>query len=210
MAKQGAEAEGHEDKTATRVVGVVGRNGAGKDAVVDYLCDRCGAVKLSAGGLVRDLVEEEGLAPTRDNLHDVSMRVTLREGRDAIARRLIGVIEGHHWRAVAVSGVRSPYDAQAFQLYFGDAFRLVHVRVGDPRLRYDRLQRREAERDPESWARFRAQERQEEAHFEISRTIVLADVTIDNRSSKRQLYRNLEASEVRAWFCARTAGKAER
>ena len=210
MAKQGAEAEGHEDKTATRVVGVVGRNGAGKDAVVDYLCDRCGAVKLSAGGLVRDLAEEEGLAPTRDNLHDVSMRVTLREGRDAIARRLIGVIEAHDWRAVAVSGVRSPYDAQAFQLYFGDAFRLVHVRVGDPQLRYGRLQQRDAERDPESWARFRAQERQQEAHFEISRTISLADATIDNRSSERQLYRNIEASPIYVWICSRNGSRADR
>ena len=28
----------------TKCVGVAGRNGAGKDAVVDYLAERCGAV----------------------------------------------------------------------------------------------------------------------------------------------------------------------
>jgi dephospho-CoA kinase len=194
----------------TRCLGVAGRNGAGKDALVDYLAERCGVVKLSAGALIREMAAERDLAPTRENLHDVSVSVTLREGRDAIARRLIAVVEDHQWAAVAVSGVRSPYDAQAFQLYFGDAFRLVHVRVGDARLRFERLRQREDERDPQNWERFCAQEHLEEAHFEISRTLRLADVTIDNHDDRRQLHRNIAASPIMEWICSPTHEGADR
>jgi len=185
----------------TNVVGVVGRNGAGKDAVVDYLHDRCGVVKLSAGDLVRAIAEQEQLEPTRANLHAVSLQIMQREGQDIFARRLIASIEDHDWQAVAVSGVRSPHDAGAFKVYYGDNFRLVHVRVGDSERRFQRLQGREASRDPESWAAFREQERREEEHFQISNTIALADVTIDNHGTKADLHRRIEASPIWGWIC---------
>jgi dephospho-CoA kinase len=185
----------------TKVVGVVGRNGAGKDAVADYLHDACGVVKLSAGDLVRDMAARKHLEPTRANLHAVSLQTMQREGRDVFARRLIADIEDHGWAAVAVSGVRSPHDAGAFKDYYGDSFRLVHVRVGDPGLRFQRLREREASRDPESRATFREQERQEEKHFQISRTIALADVTIDNHGSRADLHRRIEASPIWEWIC---------
>ena len=187
--------------TPTRVVGLVGRNGAGKDAVVDYLHARCGVVKLSAGDLVRDIAEREQMEPTRANLHAVSLRVMRLEGQDVFARRLIAEIEEHDWRAVAVSGVRSPHDAGAFKVYYGDNFRLVHVRVGDPERRFQRLQGREASRDPESRAAFREQEREEESHFQIGSTIALADVTIDNHGTVADLHRRIEASPIWEWIC---------
>lgn len=185
-----------------KVVGVVGRNGAGKDAVVDYLHERCGVVKLSAGDLVRDIAAREQMEPTRANLHAVSLQIMQREGQDIFARRLIARIEDHDWEAVAVSGVRSPHDAGAFKVYYGGNFRLVHVRVGDAELRFQRLQGREASRDPASWADFREQERKEEAHFQISNTIALADVTIDNHGTKTDLHRRIEASPIWEWICA--------
>ena len=184
-----------------KVVGVVGRNGAGKDAVVDYLHERCDVVKLSAGDLVRDIAAREQMEPTRANLHALSLQIMQREGQDVFARRLIARIENHDWEAVAVSGVRSPPDAGTFKVYYGGNFRLVHVRVGDPELRFQRLQEREASRDPASWAAFREQERREEEHFKISNTIALADVTIDNHGTKADLRRRIEASPIWGWIC---------
>jgi Ni2+-binding GTPase involved in maturation of urease and hydrogenase len=42
-----------------KVIGVVGRNGSGKDELLNYLHDRCGIKVLSMGDVVRDIAKSE-------------------------------------------------------------------------------------------------------------------------------------------------------
>ena len=50
------------------VIGIVGKQNAGKDVLADYLCQEHGFKKLSTGDIVRDLAEREGVARTRNKL----------------------------------------------------------------------------------------------------------------------------------------------
>jgi dephospho-CoA kinase len=78
-----------------KVFGVTGRNGSGKDEVVDYLRERCGIVGLSAGDILREIAATEQISPTRENLHALAKKVMWEKGRDYVARRLIRLIEVH-------------------------------------------------------------------------------------------------------------------
>ena len=42
-----------------KIVGVAGRNGSGKDEVINYLHERCGIVTISAGDIVREIAALE-------------------------------------------------------------------------------------------------------------------------------------------------------
>lgn len=184
-----------------RILGVAGRNGSGKDEVVNFLHARCGVAAVSAGDVVRDIAAREKISPTRENLHAVSQRYMEKEGSDFVARRLIRLIETRAWEAVGVSGVRSPDDVAAFRSRFGAGFQLAYVRVGDPTLRFRRLRERREERDPHNLEEFLEQERDEEAQFGIGRVINEADVIISNDAGLSALHRHIERSSIWHWLC---------
>jgi dephospho-CoA kinase len=56
-------------------------------------------------------------------------------------------------------------------------------------------------RNPGRDERHANQRLKEEKHFQISRTIALADVTIDNHGSRADLHRRIEASPIWEWMC---------
>ena len=103
---------------------------------------------------------------------------------------------------MSVTGVRSPQDAAAFRTHFGDDFRLVWVRVGNPELRFERVRRRSETRDPKTWEAFIEQEKEEEAIFKISKAVDRADFTIENSGSLTQLYQQIKDSPLWDWVCA--------
>jgi len=184
-----------------KVIGVVGRNGSGKDEVLNHLQEQCGIAVVSSGDVVRDIAEKEDIYPTRENLHDISLRYMRERGNDFVARKLIEKIERNDWPAVGVSGVRSPHDVEAFRGHFGDRFRLVAVRVWNPRLRFGRIRSRGSTRDPRTWDAFSEQEQAEEHHFQVSRTLQEAEITIDNSGAMSQLHQKIEASPIWNWIC---------
>jgi dephospho-CoA kinase len=184
-----------------KILGVTGRNGSGKDEVLNYLHDRCHLAVLSAGDQVRKIAREEDVPTDRENLHAISMKYMKARGKDFFARRLIDIIEANKWAAVGISGVRTPCDVEAFRRHFGNNFRLVYVRVGNPELRFQRLRKRKEARDPKTRTAFIEQERAEEKRFNISRTFNQADFTITNDGTINQLHRNIEKSPIWGWIC---------
>lgn len=57
-----------------KVLGIVGRNGAGKDSVLDFLKQQCGIAAVSSGDIVRDLARRENIKPTRNNLQQLAQK----------------------------------------------------------------------------------------------------------------------------------------
>lgn len=165
------------------IIGAMGRNGSGKDALIDYLCQRCDMHKLSVGDIVRQIAEEEGIEPTRENLHEISQRYMAENGDSYFMHRVADRIESNGWKAVGVSGIRTPDDVRVARERFGDDLLLVHVRVDDPRVRYERLLARDQPRDRESFDDFYEQEREEEEQFQGGEALDEADVAINNSRS---------------------------
>ena len=134
-----------------KVVGAVGLNGSGKDALIQYLGDRCGLTVLSLGDVARELAHLEGVTSSRDKLHEVSLKYIERYGEDFFVKVLIEEIDGKVMEKVGVTGIRTPTDVATLRQHFGADFLLIHVKVDNPKLRFERLQQRgEARDDPQN------------------------------------------------------------
>jgi len=152
---------------------------------------------LSMGDLVRDMAAQRGTRPTRPDLHEVSQQAIEQHGADFFAKKLIAQIEEESWDAVGVTGIRTPADARTFREHFGDDFILVHVQVGDPLTRFERVRGRDEARDPQSYARFLRQDQEENEMFHIQEAAEMADITINNAGSLDAFYREIEKQLVK-------------
>jgi dephospho-CoA kinase len=178
------------------VIGAVGFNGSGKDALIEYLEEEHGIPMFSMGDLVRAMAAERGVRPTRSNLHEISQQVMGHYGADVFAKKLIARFGERSWDAVGITGIRTPADVRAFRDNFGGDFVLVHVRVSDSRTRFERVQRRDETRDPENYARFLRQDQEEKELFHIEEAIQQADITIDNDGALEAFHRKIERQVV--------------
>lgn len=180
-----------------KVVGVVGRNGSGKDELLEYLNEHCDLTILSAGDVARQIAEKEGLPATRENLHQISQDYIDRYGEEFFMERLVDQMQ-EEWNAVGISGIRTPADARVLREEFGDDFLLVHVQVGDTAKRFERVCERGKERDPQSYEAFLRQDQEEIDSFDLDETIRRADLTIENDASLEAFYRRIRESIMKA------------
>jgi dephospho-CoA kinase len=174
------------------VIGVVGRAGAGKDEVAEYLHRRCDGRHFTVGDVVREMADKRGVEKSRENLHAITEQVYEREGEDYFIEEIIERIEAADTRLATVAGIRSPRDASVLREHFGDRFHLVAVRVDDPHLRFERTRDRDDPRDPETFEAFKQQDQEEEELFDIGTTIDQADLTLRNDSSLEDLHQLIE------------------
>lgn len=171
-----------------RIIGAVGKNGSGKDEVLRYLRDRYSVPFVATGDIVRALAAEAGLAPTRENLGTISARVFANQGPGAFVRLAAQEIERNGWPIAGISGVRSADDVRILKAAYSREFVLVHVSVGDDRIRFARMRARAEPRDPSDIERFRELDRREEAQFQLSEAVALADHEIRNDGTLADLH----------------------
>ncbi|HYD34776.1 MAG TPA: NUDIX domain-containing protein [Vitreimonas sp.] len=175
-----------------KIIGLVGKNGAGKDTVVNYLRDRYGYQTLNISDLVRALATKENLALTRENLHAVSARYLSQHGGSYFSDQAVITMVQAGWQRVAVSGIRTVSNVATFREYFGREFYLINVVVSDDKIRFQRLLKRRERKDPQTWAEFIKQETAEEKLFQISQTEQAAQLTLFNDGSLKQLFSQLD------------------
>ena len=175
-----------------KIVGTVGRIGSGKDTVVEYLRRRCGIPVYSIGDMVRAAAKEEGIEISRESLQGVVRREMEKYGKDIFARRLVRRIDEDKPDSAAISGIRSPHDAEILRGRLGRKFLLVHVETKDPEIRFRRLKKRREPRDPDDFEDFLVHDWREEELFHIGETLQTADITIFNEGSLKQLHRQIE------------------
>lgn len=173
-------------------VGVIGRNGSGKDSLVDHLHRRWGVPKMSIGDIARDIARERNVEPSREELHAISMACSERHGADFFARRAVQRLAERSWKAVVVSGIRSPADVRTFRDHFGRDFILVRVEVSDIRERFERLRRRRAPGDPRTFQEFMDQEKAEKDRFHLDAALRRADFAILNDGSLDDFHERIE------------------
>lgn len=174
------------------VIGIVGENASGKDELARYMKETHGGEVISTGEIVRELAKNENIEPTREKLHELSKRYMEEEGRDFIARKVIEAIKDSDAETVAVSGVRTPEDAQTLREHFDGDFVLAHTDVSLPYARFERSQERQSERDPDSFDEFQRQDRREQKLFNLGRTIKMADVRVNNDGTLDAFHEQIE------------------
>ncbi|MFO7765606.1 MAG: AAA family ATPase [Pelovirga sp.] len=183
-----------------KLIGTVGRIGAGKDTVINYLHRRCGLPIYSLGDMVRDAARKEQLELNRENLQEIAQLHIEQYGEDIFIRRLIDKLTEEAPAGAGISGIRKPLEAETFRNQYGMEFILVHVRVKDPEIRFRRIRQRHAPRDPEELEEFLIHDQREEDMFQISKTIGMADEVLSNDSSLEDLHHQVEKNIIEPYL----------
>jgi len=175
-----------------KVIGVLGRNGSGKDALLRYLAQRCGLTVLSLGDAARELAHLEEMPPSRPHLQEVSQKYLDKYGEDFFIKIILKEIDQKSLEKVGISGIRTQTDVDGLRHHFGANFLLVHVQVNDPHLRFERLRQRGEARDPQTYEEFQAQEKSEKDLFDVEAASRRADVTLSNDGSLEDFHREID------------------
>lgn len=176
------------------VIGITGRNGAGKDTVGRYLKKMYGVSMFSAGDVVRDIVREKNLDASREHLHRVSSDYLQEHGRDALMKILLKKAQRQQLERVSFVGIRSPEEVEYLRDRLKSYFLLIAVVVDDIHVRYQRTQTRREERDQLTLGEFQRQDCNEQNLYHVENTIALADVRVNNDDGLSYLYEQLDAT----------------
>ncbi|MDM7998685.1 MAG: AAA family ATPase [Dehalococcoidia bacterium] len=175
-----------------RVIGVIGQNGSGKDEVLKYLKEKHGVPFLSTGDMVREIAAREGRSSDRATLQEISDRYFRQYGQACFVKMAAEKIRANGWPVTGISGVRSPDDVTALRETLGKSFVLIEVFVSDPRVRFDRMRKRAAARDTDSFERFLQQDQDEERIFHVGEAARMADYSLCNDGRLDDLHRAIE------------------
>lgn len=175
-----------------RIIGVVGKNGSGKDEVLKYLRTRYSIPFLATGDIVREIAAKEGLELTRENLKSVSEKYFRDMGEGCFVKLAAEKIRANGWQTAGISGIRSITDVKILRETLGDDFILIDVYVSDPHQRYNRMVNRAEERDPKSYEQFIRQDEAEEELFHVQDAEEQADYRLSNDGTLSDIHKAIE------------------
>ncbi len=179
------------------VLGLTGRNGAGKGAVAQVLRERYGFKYMSLSDTIRAHLKEQGIAESREALISAGNEMRRSGGPGTLGERAIAYMQREagpcvHW---VVDSIRSPAEVAALRAH--PSFRLIDIRAGE-RQRFERLIARGRMGDAQTFAEFREHEMRELESADASAqqllaTAALADLVVNNEAGLEQLQAETDA-----------------
>jgi len=126
------------------LIGLTGRNAAGKGEVARYL-QKKSFYYYSLSDVIRDEIRSRGLEPTRDLLIKVGNELRQRHGAKILAERVLARIEDDmHY---VIDSIRNPAEVDAFRA--AKHFKLIRIEA-PPEVRFQRIFKRQRESDPKT------------------------------------------------------------
>lgn len=170
------------------IIGVSGRNGAGKGAVVEFLGERSFYV-FSLSDVVRDELKRQGVEETRERMIEAGRELRERGGPGALAEGLISQLLPD--RNYVIDSIRHPAEVEALRR-FSPEFRLVWVDASETR-RFERMRQRGRPGDPTEIEALRALEARELTNSDVAGQQLLAveelaDFVVPNEASFEELH----------------------
>ena len=168
------------------IIGLTGRNAAGKGEVANFLKSKS-FTYYSLSDVIREEVDRQNLALTRDNLVSMGNRLRAQHGPGYLAERILEKIgqDAHY----VVDSFRHPLEVEVFRRR-GD-FHLLLVEAA-PEVRFQRLKLRGREKDPQTLQEFtQLEEREYQATESFGQHLQacegLADLRLANNGSVEDL-----------------------
>ncbi|MCA9358016.1 AAA family ATPase [Candidatus Kaiserbacteria bacterium] len=165
------------------LVGITGSFGAGKGFVANYLVQKKSFKHYSARALITEVIAERGLPINRDTMTEVANDLRAKGGPTYIFERLVAKAKAEGGDAV-VESIRAVAEAT----YMKEQGGIVLGIDADPKLRFERIQKRGSETDKVTFTEWLAQE-EREMHSDdptkqnIAGVMQIADVVIKNNGS---------------------------
>ncbi len=172
------------------LIGLTGRNAAGKGEVAEYLKKKS-FYYHSLSDAIRDEIRERGLEPTRERLIQVGNELRTQYGPKVLAERILARIEDD--KHYVIDSIRNPAEVDAFR----DAKHFKLIRIEAPAaVRFQRIIRRKRESDPQTLEAFIDLENREAQGNVNSQNLLqveaLADHAIVNDGPIEKLYPQID------------------
>ena len=174
------------------IIGLTGKNGAGKGAVAEYLVSR-GYCYYSLSDALRDELKKMGREITRENLIKTGQELRVKYGPGVLAEMTIKkLVNG---LSHVIDSFRHPAEAMVFKSRRGFIFWRVEA---DEKIRFERCLKRGREQEAGSFEHFLEVEKKEfntgdKSKQDLLGTLELADTAIENNSTIEDLHKRIEA-----------------
>ncbi len=171
------------------IIGLTGENCAGKSTVADYLAKK-GFYVLSLSDIIREELKAENKSLSRGNLIIKGNGMREKFGPGILGKKTVAKIETVKDRNYTVDSIRNP--AEVEELKKLENFFLIYV-TAPPKVRFDRIRKRDREEDPKTFEAFQEIEKLEMENAEktkqnLKATFALADKKIENNAGLPMLY----------------------
>lgn len=132
------------------IIGITGTLGAGKGTVVEYLVREKGFIHFSVRGFLAEELNRRHMPVNRDTLTAIGNELRAKYGSAYIIEQLYD-LAGRQDKNCIIESIRTPGEVQS--LRSRDGFVLLAVDA-DPRVRYQRIKKRNSETDQISFQTF--------------------------------------------------------
>jgi dCMP deaminase len=172
------------------LIGLTGRNAAGKGEVARYL-QKKSFYYYSLSDAIRDEIRSRGDEPTRERLIIVGNELRQRYGSKILAERILAKIEDD--KHYVIDSIRNPAEVDAFRA--AKHFKLIRVEAPAD-VRFKRILSRQRESDPKTLEEFIALENREAEGDDTSQNLVkvelMADYSVANDGLLEKLYPQID------------------
>jgi len=177
------------------IIGVTGTFGAGKGEIVNYLVNKKGFIHFSVSEQLIKEIKKRKLPVDRESMRTVANDIRSQKGSGFIADMLYKKAKKTKKNAI-IESIRTPGEVNTlkekgnFYLFAVDA---------DPKTRYERVKKRESEKDNVTFKEFLEGEKKEmnntdPAKQNLKKCIELADFKVENNGTFNNLYKQIDIS----------------
>ncbi len=175
------------------IIGLTSFLGAGKTTVGEYLVKK-GFAFYSLSDEIREEITSRGLEITRDRLREIGTELRKEHGNSVLADRILKKISQSHEKNYVVDSIRNPAEVEALRK--NKDFTLVFVDA-PIKLRFERIKKRQREKDPVVFEDFKRTEDKElaspdSANQQLLKCKQMADVVIENTGTKKELHTKID------------------
>ena len=175
------------------IIGITGTIGAGKGTLVEYLVKEKNFVHYSVRGFLIAEITKQNLPVNRDSMVVVANQLREKNTPSYIIDCLFEEAKQCGKNAV-IESIRSVGEVEALRKK--DNFYLLAIDA-DPKIRYERIVKRNSETDSVSYSEFLANEQREMNATDpnkqnLNRCIEMADYRLYNNSSINELYEEVK------------------
>src|SRR5215467_338751 len=172
------------------LIGLTGRNAAGKGEVARYL-QRKSFYYYSLSDAIREEIRSRGEEPTRERLIIVGNELRQRYGSNILAERVLAKIEDD--KHYVIDSIRNPAEVETFRT--AKNFKLIRIEA-PAEIRFQRILSRQRESDPRTLEEFVALENREAEGDDTSQNLVkvelMADHVLSNDTTLEKLYPKID------------------
>ena len=173
------------------IIGLTGKNGAGKTSVCDYLLAR-GFEYASLSDAIRAEIRRRGEVITREKLIETGTEMREKGGAAILAERVLAGLESEH--NYVIDSIRNPAEVEALRQRLDFTLFVIEA---DEQTRFERSLVRARENAATTFEQFMAEEDRElepenPAAQQLIATMDLADIAIENNETIEALHDRLD------------------